>query len=329
MAANPIFRLIPARAGKTHQEAVGRRGSGAHPRAGGENPPRASAKVTTSGSSPRGRGKLGGDKLVGVLPRLIPARAGKTRSRAKPSSEYRAHPRAGGENPLTLRIDSTRAGSSPRGRGKPALGGLTGLSTGLIPARAGKTPSMGALADSARAHPRAGGENPGDPLSNFGQRGSSPRGRGKRARRAHGHRRRRLIPARAGKTLPFLRSYRTRPAHPRAGGENNIEETTGALSAGSSPRGRGKLQVEANGADRLRLIPARAGKTTSPAPPASPDSAHPRAGGENKVEGLVGVADLGSSPRGRGKPLDARPHAVNEGLIPARAGKTSGGAARP
>ena len=72
----------------------------------------------------------------------------------------------------------------------------------------------------------------------------------------------------------------------------------------------------------LGLIPARAGKTTWSEVPFIEAGAHPRAGGEN-VDGLwVKREDLGSSPRGRGKP--GRPYGdpLGIGLIPARAGKT-------
>ena len=118
----------------------------------------------------------------------------------------------------------------------------------------------------------------------------------------------------------------------------------GALSCGSSPRGRGKLVGLAVVVGGGRLIPARAGKTRlrlrrpigwrahpraggenhrSPRRRAD-DWAHPRAGGENTGDIEDAVREAGSSPRGRGKPheLQAIPHLA--GLIPARAGKTWG-----
>ena len=50
--------------------------------------------------------------------------------------------------------------------------------------------------------------------------------------------------------------------------------------------------------------------------------AHPRAGGENCCSVLSVNQDVGSSPRGRGKPRPDPRHLENDGLIPARAGKT-------
>ena len=72
------MRLIPARAGKTVVRRARREVSGAHPRAGGENRVDTLTDGALSGSSPRGRGKLGSDSMSMGVDRLIPARAGKT-----------------------------------------------------------------------------------------------------------------------------------------------------------------------------------------------------------------------------------------------------------
>ena len=90
--------LIPARAGKTPVRGSGRPSREAHPRACGENPlPRVGYPVL-SGSSPRVRGKRQQDRHRQAAPRLIPARAGKTRPRPGRSAAAAAHPRACGEN---------------------------------------------------------------------------------------------------------------------------------------------------------------------------------------------------------------------------------------
>ena len=72
-----------------------------------------------------------------------------------------------------------------------------------------------------------------------------------------------------------------RPAHPRAGEENREGNTRSQFVFGSSPRGRGKPQVNAHPPIRGGLIPARAGKTSGECSPAHQRWAHPRAGGEN------------------------------------------------
>ena len=193
---------------------------------------------------------------------------------------------------------------------------------GLIPARAGKTPGSARYDAPRPAHPRAGGENEENGQNAVWFYGSSPRGRGKHEAWAFDAEAGRLIPARAGKTRCSSMGRMCRTAHPRAGGENLASPLTARLKFGSSPRGRGKLGPDRSLQTRVRLIPARAGKTGWPSarPGASP--AHPRAGGENVRPAARGVAYDGSSPRGRGKPLGLLVQADHDRLIPARAGKT-------
>ena len=89
-------------------------------------------------------------------------------------------------------------------RGKQDAGlPLDGL-IGLIPARAGKT-TWSSLAIAKRsAHPRACGENREIEYFGWYEQGSSPRVRGKRRYTYENQRWKRLIPARAGKTLNDL-----------------------------------------------------------------------------------------------------------------------------
>ena len=152
--------------------------------------------------------------------------------------------------------------------------------------------------------------------------GSSPRGRGKP--RTHGAHARAdgLIPARAGKTTRRRASPPTSRAHPRAGGENTAMQSLNGSIPGSSPRGRGKLEVWSEGSLRWRLIPARAGKTRRILREVRPRQAHPRAGGENAPPLRRTLVPTGSSPRGRGKRMASLPRPAPSRLIPARAGKT-------
>ena len=93
---------------------------------------------------------------------------------------------------------------------------------------------------------------------------------------------------------------------------------------GSSPLTRGKpVQAELRVADG-GLIPAHAGKTSSPTSATCWSRAHPRSRGENcSVEAGV-LVDGGSSPLTRGKPCRRRISRPVGGLIPAHAGKTLG-----
>ena len=91
---------------------------------------------------------------------------------------------------------------------------------------------------------------------------------------------------------------------------------------GSSPRVRGKRKIVIPDNTFFRLIPACAGKTQRRPSFCRPGRAHPRAGGENALGGQYVFGDMGSSPRWRGKLLDACENVANRGLIPALAGKT-------
>ena len=92
---------------------------------------------------------------------------------------------------------------------------------------------------------------------------------------------------------------------------------------GSSPRVRGKLMDVRGLTQAARLIPARAGKTSTSPTPRRSRSAHPRACGENSTRWSLDDIDAGSSPRVRGKRPPIRASAHGRRLIPARAGKTS------
>ena len=257
-------RLIPARAGKTGYLTRRTRQFAAHPRAGGENRQGILTHVSAGGSSPRGRGKRGRWIVETQTGGLIPARAGKTAPNPSVNWRARAHPRAGGENKRIIMGAKRSDGSSPRGRGKPRAVLRLGTERRLIPARAGKTSSPRPRISAEPAHPRAGGENAAYVGDVPNDTGSSPRGRGKRNQRICDVLDLRLIPARAGKTGEGTGERGDRRAHPRAGGENAFRWAIRASASGSSPRGRGKRRAQTAIRRPSGLIPARAGKTSSP-----------------------------------------------------------------
>ena len=171
--------LIPARAGKTCCGSGHGFAGGAHPRACGENPSENTPPPDGTGSSPRVRGKPTGLRKAIHAPRLIPARAGKTRGLLTASDACPAHPRACGENSCWVKPAPVRMGSSPRVRGKPRPAREHRRRSRLIPARAGKTASIEAAHSCAWAHPRACGENLMITRRWRVCQGSSPRVRGK------------------------------------------------------------------------------------------------------------------------------------------------------
>ena len=154
-----VDRLIPARAGKTSHGPDHRLASTAHPRAGGENADRAIARA--------------------IAPRLIPAWAGKTERGIFGLAYRQAHPRMGGENTRDAAGIPWLKGSSPRGLGKLLPAREAVQLAGLIPAWTGKTVKVSVVAETKKAHPRAGGENESAPGRSVWLMGSSPRGRGK------------------------------------------------------------------------------------------------------------------------------------------------------
>ena len=152
--------------------------------------------------------------------------------------------------------------------------------------------------------------------------GSSPLTRGKPVRRSRSRRRRRLIPAHAGKT-PLSSAWSGKAwAHPRSRGENRAFDVLAVGRMGSSPLTRGKLDAEGPPALRGRLIPAHAGKTHPTQHQRRTAWAHPRSRGENASATPCTARTRGSSPLTRGKHGSISRAPVRRGLIPAHAGKT-------
>ena len=85
---------------------------------------------------------------------------------------------------------------------------------------------------------------------------------------------------------------------------------------------RGKLPYGVEFTQSVGLIPAHAGKTLARSLARTLARAHPRACGENLKGQLEAVTGGGSSPRMRGKLAGDLAPAMQDGLIPAHAGKT-------
>ena len=153
------LRLIPARAGTTGVRRGCAHPLGAHPRAGGDHSRGMASRSDSFGSSPRGRGPLADRQRCLLARRLIPARAGTTRTATWAPRSTSAHPRAGGDHPHCGAHPVLEPGSSPRGRG-PRHPEVRDVALGrLIPARAGTTGRLQGLRCRWRAHPRAGGDH--------------------------------------------------------------------------------------------------------------------------------------------------------------------------
>ena len=284
------------------------------------------------GSSPRVRGKHRRCNSSKQDRGLIPACAGKTLPTAWTFAPRRAHPRVCGENRPSVPALRSTLGSSPRVRGKPGDRDPHPRADRLIPACAGKTCPPLHPRRRSRAHPRVCGENLISLGADLAATGSSPRVRGKRSQFVANYSYVGLIPACAGKTPEATMLKRSQQAHPRVCGENWRPRRQRAGHRGSSPRVRGKLPPVPRPPPPGRLIPACAGKTTSPPPSIRAKRAHPRVCGENKLRADRILRQAGSSPRVRGKQRHRPPAAHRRRLIPACAGKTEvavGPAAHP
>ena len=176
--------------------------------------------------------------------------------------------------------------------------------TGLIPARAGTTTRSGQQPVSVRAHPRSRGDH----LQGAGREsttlGSSPLARGPPALFRGATARFGLIPARAGTTFWLSWLLFRFWAHPRSRGDHYQFVTTPPYQFG--------------------LIPARAGTTFWRASSGLLRGAHPRSRGDHRGRALKSVTHWGSSPLARGPLASAVDIEPRAGLIPARAGTTSG-----
>ena len=251
------------------------------------------------------RGKLPARPIPLDARRIIPARAGQTGTRPESPRTATDHPRACGANNSHTVSPHWRVGSSPRVRGKRTAAKAAGAAPRIIPARAGQTRSRPLRHSSAPDHPRACGANSPCLTVTPERVGSSPRVRGKHdaVPAIHGHGR--IIPARAGQTQPCRIHRRGVADHPRACGANLVEQGQRQIPAGSSPRVRGKRCDERFDGLHHRIIPARAGQTRSGSCRHTPPPDHPRACGANDQPEVGFDLCVGSSPRVRGKPVNA------------------------
>ena len=195
--------------------------------------------------------------------RIIPARAGFTRSSRSPPTRASDHPRSRGVYVSAILIRPRTWGSSPLARGLPAGETDKIPAIRIIPARAGFTRRPRSWRPSRRDHPRSRGVYEPGGLRTRALDGSSPLARGLRDRTGRHPHPIGIIPARAGFT--------------RWGG------ACSPARAGSSPLARGLHGEEMYDYGPDRIIPARAGFTrrggrSGPAP-----ADHPRSRGVYQV----------------------------------------------
>ena len=173
-------RLIPARAGNTLLVAAMIIAAAAHPRSRGEHTTVCKTHLTGCGSSPLARGTPFTAWSTYQKTRLIPARAGNTKTLRPIKVAAMAHPRSRGEHTLSPSDGCGVGGSSPLARGTRPPCPRPDRRRRLIPARAGNTQGACRPQRSAAAHPRSRGEHVRGLVPRSRGRGSSPLARGTR-----------------------------------------------------------------------------------------------------------------------------------------------------
>ena len=157
----------------------------------------------------------------------------------------------------------------------------------------------------AEAHPLARGEHSDRTMQNDLQQGSSPLARGTHRGTLGGQARIRLIPARAGTTLPNGVWYNARGAHPRSRGDHRNVVLVGGRFQGSSPLARGTPLDNSSHIHYRGLIPARAGNTNAESELFITVGAHPRSRGEHSWSYQRPGHAVGSSPLARGTLMES------------------------
>ena len=251
-----------------------------YPRVGGETIEEAHDLHIGTGLSPRGRGNR--DKLQGESDEQgsIPAWAGKPPRLSYQASRSRVYPRVGGETKQGRIVLDEAAGLSPRGRGNRAAGDGGQMRRRSIPAWAGKPITSRRSARRLAVYPRVGGETAVaiDPADDHD--GLSPRGRGNRHPAAPPPRRRRSIPAWAGKPASTAPWSSACGVYPRVGGETRRTPQAREGESGLSPRGRGNHEQVRCRLGRAGSIPAWAGKPGRSGGSRIASRVYPRVGGE-------------------------------------------------
>ena len=170
-------------------------------------------------------------------------------------------------------------GSSPLARGPHQLPRSAGRIDGIIPARAGSTQPVCGTQKSGQDHPRSRGVHIRRLRCAVYQQGSSPLARGPLSMILLSHSPTRIIPARAGSTLGGKMFVGYIEDHPRSRGVHLHPFLLPPFCLGSSPLARGPLLCFLFAFLQLRIIPARAGSTTSPVTTSRTAEDHPRSRG--------------------------------------------------
>ena len=188
-------------------------------------------------------------------------------------------------------------------RGKVGSIAVFYIRCGITPACAGKSVAITCRAWNPRDHPRVCGEKFFCRSLAAVTRGSPPRVRGKVTLLYALADKERITPACAGKSTAEPRLRITTGDHPRVCGEKCHSLVLAASAEGSPPRVRGKVTLLYALADKERITPACAGKSTAEPRLRITTGDHPRVCGEKCHSLVLAASAEGSPPRVRGKEL--------------------------
>ena len=292
--------IIPARAGFTTRRMRRRYRDSDHPRSRGVYGRSPASLSRPTGSSPLARGLLPTGLTQNIEERIIPARAGFTRTAASNQRPCSDHPRSRGVYSRKLAAPQVGNGSSPLARGLRSAQDGAGYGPGIIPARAGFTCRTRRTPTTRRDHPRSRGVYMLKSMLDALFSGSSPLARGLPDGVVVQGGPEGIIPARAGFTAHRRSSVHDHPDHPRSRGVYEDTDEHSPRELGSSPLARG-LRVGVMVTYTVhRIIPARAGFTRRIARSASRRSDHPRSRGVYLGPSHLPSLSHGSSPLARG-----------------------------
>ena len=292
--------IIPARAGFTPITGSPTSSSRDHPRSRGVYAARFRSWARAAGSSPLARGLLPWTRRTASLIRIIPARAGFTRSSPSRGSSRTDHPRSRGVYSLKILQAETLKGSSPLARGLRHCGGMAEFRNRIIPARAGFTAPPKIHHAALPDHPRSRGVYSRCSRTPTIKAGSSPLARGLPQLALDRHVHGRIIPARAGFTKCTDSASSHVRDHPRSRGVYAHDLLPDREYDGSSPLARGLhrdffvVQLVDG------IIPARAGFTLLDTVYLGNMWDHPRSRGVYTRMPAAAARVSGSSPLARG-----------------------------
>ena len=314
--------IIPAYAGSTSAGRRASRSRSDHPRIRGEHQDPTEPSQENIGSSPHTRGAHLQQPESARAGGIIPAYAGSTPTRPRPSRCRRDHPRIRGEHSICLKFCHLTIGSSPHTRGARLGVAGVGINVGIIPAYAGSTWVPSTYPALAADHPRIRGEH--GPVDGHVDQatGSSPHTRGARTVGRLPVSLVGIIPAYAGSTPTASGTTRRGTDHPRIRGEHEPSHPAAVLMPGSSPHTRGAHARLPASPSLRRIIPAYAGSTRSPSSSLPGRADHPRIRGEHESLKSAFMVPIGSSPHTRGAPRKRRRTPARRRIIPAYAGST-------